>query len=160
MFSFLFSVVLYSAFSWAEEPLPNVDIYEDAVVQEAQTLLNVEILVIHATTDHSQKDERIQPLLKYFANYKYTGYNLLDEQTTKLTDKQNKSFSLPSDLKMIVEILSHNETQAKVLVKITGQKDDHKYLDSTITVPRNSNFMVAGPKYNNGILIFPLSVKY
>ena len=159
MFSFLFHAVLCGAFSMAEEPL-HANIPVDGIVQAAEAPLNVEILVIHATTDHNEKDERIQPLLKYFANYKYTGYKLLDEQTTKLSDKQKQTFSLPSDLKMMVEILSHNETQAKVLVKITGQKDDHKYLESTITVPRNSNFMVAGPKHDNGILIFPLSVKY
>ena len=45
-------------------------------------------------------------------------------------------------------------------VKITDSKGSHNYLDSTITVPRNNNFMVAGPKYDGGILILPLSVKY
>ena len=78
----------------------------------------------------------------------------------ELNDKQDQAFTLPGELKMKVSILSHNDNQAKVLVKITDEKGTHNYLDSTITVPRNSNFMVAGPKYDGGILILPLSVKY
>jgi hypothetical protein len=141
--------------------LADQPVYESAITDaSSQAPLEVEVLVIHATTEHTKKDDGIKHLLKYFANYKYTGYSLLKDHTSKLNDKQQKVISLPGDLKMMVSIISHNDKQAKVLVKITGQKDDHKYLDSTMTVPRNGNFMVAGPKYNNGILILPLSVNY
>jgi len=138
------------------EELPAVEILADA----STTALNVEVMVIHATTAHTKKDESISHLLKYFANYKYTGYKLLKEHKSELNDKQDRSFTLPGELKMKVSVLSHNDKQAKVLVKITDAKGTHNYLDSTITVPRNNNFMVAGPKYDGGILILPLSVKY
>jgi hypothetical protein len=156
MLSFLMGLCVLGTPVLAEESM------SEPVVAEAETQspIEIEVLVIHATTEHTKKDDSIRHLLKYFANYKYTGYSLIKDHTTKLEDKQKKVFTLPGDLKMMVSIVSHNDKQAKVLVKITGQKDDHKYLDSTMTVPRNGNFMVAGPKYNNGILILPLSVKY
>ena len=149
------STLMMTTPAFAEEP-PVVDILADA----STSALNVEVMVIHATTAHTKKDESIKHLLKYFANYKYTGYKLLKEHKSKLNDKQNQSFTLPGELKMKVSVLSHNDKQAKVLVKITDTKGTHNYLDSTITVPRNNNFMVAGPKYDGGILILPLSVKY
>ncbi|MAA79767.1 MAG: hypothetical protein CL916_10955 [Deltaproteobacteria bacterium] len=155
MLTLLMSTLMMSTPALAEEPSVT-EILADAT----KSALNVEVMVIHATTEHTKKDESIKHLLKYFANYKYTGYKLLKEHKSELNDKQDQSFTLPGELKMKVSILSHNDKQAKVLVKITDVKGTHNYLDSTITVPRNNNFMVAGPKYDGGILILPLSVKY
>ena len=155
MLTLLMSTLMMSTPALAEEPSVT-EILADAT----KSALNVEVMVIHATTEHTKKDESIKHLLKYFANYKYTGYKLLKEHKSELNDKQDQSFTLPGELKMKVSILSHNDKQAKVLVKITDVKGTHNYLDSTITVPRNNNFMVAGPKYDGGIWIIPLSVKY
>ena len=155
MLTLLMSTLMLGTPAMAEEAKP-----VQVIAQASTAALNVEVLVIHATTAHTNKDEKIGHLIKYFANYKYTGYKLLKEYKADLDDKQDKSFTLPSELKMKVSVLSHNDKQAKVLVKITDAKGSHNYLDSTITVPRNSNFMIAGPKYDGGILILPLSVRY
>jgi len=141
--------------AFASEPGYNI-IAEQGHAQSLQ----VEMKVIHATTQHKNVDPKVQSLLKYFDDYKYTGYKLLDNQSRKFFDMKGETFYLPSDIKVDIKILSHNDKNAKVSIKIINSKTDHKYISSIMTVPRNGNFMVAGPKYDNGILILPLSIKY
>ena len=155
MLAFLFGMITSGSPAIALEP--GIDILaEQSDVQSLQ----VEMKVIHATTQHNNVDPNVKSFLKYFENYKYTGYKLLDNQSRKFFDMKGETFYLPADIKVDIKILSHNKKNAKVSVKIINSKTDHKYINSVMTVPRNGNFMVAGPKYDGGILILPLSVRY
>ena len=44
-------------------------------------------------------------------------------------------------------------------VEITDKKGS-KLLDTTVTVNRNGTFIVAGPRYRDGILVLPLTARY
>ena len=95
----------------------------DGIAQQNQVQsLQVEMKVIHATTQHSNVDPNVEPLLKYFENYKYTGYKLLDNQSRKFFDMKGETFYLPADIKVDIKIMSHNKKNAKVSIKIINSK--------------------------------------
>ena len=154
MLGFLLGTLLGSSPAIAEEA-PVVE----TVAQAKQTPVHVELLVIYATTDHKKQDPKIKHMLKYFNNYKYTGYELRDTFNTKLVEAQEQSFTLPQKAKVTVKLKSYDQNNARVRVKIQGD-DGHNFLDATMVVKRNGDFIVAGPKFEKGILILPMSLKY
>ncbi|MEC7985899.1 MAG: hypothetical protein VX278_12100, partial [Myxococcota bacterium] len=137
-----------------------LDTIQDWTVADAQKgPLEVEVLVIHATTKHKKQDKNISHLIKYFENFKYTGYKLLDSENVKLIDKQNKQISILGNRNIRLYLESHDKSKAKMKVQITDAKS-HKLVDTTMVIPRNSHFIFAGPVHDGGILILHLSVKY
>ena len=128
---------------------------DDAVADHVR----LEMMVVYGTTINSAVDPQLRPLMKYFRNYKFTGFTLLDSQQSKLYDKSAKTFSIEGNRKVTISLLSHTEKHARLkVVVLEGKKQ--KILDTTININRNGTFIVAGPKYKEGILFLPISVKY
>lgn len=121
--------------------------------------IRLEMLVVHATTANKAVDPQVRPLMKYFRNYKFTGFSLLDSQTAKLTDKSARTFSIEGDRTVTVTMLSHTEKTAKLKLVIVENKGK-KILDTTVNINRNGTFIVAGPKFKEGVLFLPISAKY
>ena len=121
--------------------------------------VRLEMMVVYGTTINSAVDPQLRPLMKYFRNYKFTGFTLLDSQQSKLYDKSAKTFSIEGNRKVTISLLSHTDKHARLkVVVLEGKKQ--KILDTTININRNGTFIVAGPKYKEGILFLPISVKY
>ena len=154
MFGLLLGTLLGTSPAIAEE-VPSVEM----VAQAEQAPVHVELLVIYATKEHNKQDPKIQHLLKYFKNYAFTGYELRDTHKTKLVEAQEHIFTLPQKAKVTVKIQSYDDQNAKVHVKIRGE-DGHNFLDAKMVVKRNGHFIVAGPKFEKGILILPMSLQY
>ena len=133
------------------------------VVAEATEPLSdqvrLEMMVVYGTTRNTAVDPQLRPLMKYFRNYKFTGFSLIDSQKSKLHDKSAKTFSIEGNRKVTVSLLTHSKEKAKLKVVILEGKNQ-KILDTTININRNGTFIVAGPKYKDGILFLPFSVKY
>jgi hypothetical protein len=121
--------------------------------------IRLEMLVVHATTSNTAVDPQVRPLMKYFRNYKFTGFSLLDSQNSKLNDKTARTFLIEGNRKVTVSLLSHTEKNARLKVIIIEGKGK-KILDTTININRNGTFIVAGPKFKDGVLFLPISVKY
>ena len=136
---------------------------QEYIVAEGESIeenaLRFEMMVVYATDVNNAIDPQVRPLMKYFRNYKFTGFSLLDSQNGKLVDNSAKTFLIEGDRKITVSLLSHTDTAAKLKVVIIENKDQ-KILDTTISINRNGTFIVAGPKYKDGILFLPFSVKY
>lgn len=60
---------------------------------------------------------------------------------------------------MEVTVLGKDDRRVKMRVEVTGGKGG-KLLDTTLSVNRNGTFIVAGPKYKDGVLVLPLTAKY
>lgn len=121
--------------------------------------VRLEMMVVYGTTMNSAVDPQLRPLMRYFRNYKFTGFSLLDSQQSRLYDKSAKTFSIEGNRKVTVSLLSHTDQKAKLKVVVLEGKNK-KILDTTININRNGTFIVAGPKYKEGILFLPISVKY
>lgn len=121
--------------------------------------IRLEMLVVHATTANKAVDPQVRPLMKYFRNYKFTGFSLLDSQTAKLTDKSARTFNIEGDRTVTITMISHTEKSAKLKLVIVQDKGK-KILDTTVNINRNGTFIVAGPKFKEGVLFLPISAKY
>lgn len=150
------SVMLMSSAS-AEDATHSVIVAENTA--EAATAVNLEMIVVYATDSNTAVDPQIRPLMKYFRNYKFTGFSLLDSQVAKLTDNTARTFPIEGNRKVTITLLSHTETKVRCKVTIVEDKNK-KILDTTININRNGTFIVAGPKYKDGVLFLPISMKY
>ena len=121
--------------------------------------VRLEMMVVYGTTMNSAVDPQLRPLMRYFRNYKFTGFSLLDSQQSRLYDKSAKTFSIEGNRKVTISLLSHTDQKAKLKVVVLEGKNK-KILDTTININRNGTFIVAGPKHKEGILFLPISVKY
>ena len=120
--------------------------------------VNVQILVVHATSAHSNVDPRLADLTRYLQNLRYSGYELLATQTAQLAQNGSQSFNIEGGRKMTVTMLDHDDQRARMRVQIIG--NGNTLLDTTLSVNRNGTFIVAGPKYKDGILVLPLTARY
>lgn len=121
--------------------------------------VNLEMIVVYATDSNTAVDPQVRPLMKYFRNYKFTGFSLLDSQVAKLNDNTARTFPIEGNRKVTITLLSHTETKVRCKVTIVEGKNK-KILDTTININRNGTFIVAGPKYKDGVLFLPISMKY
>jgi hypothetical protein len=121
--------------------------------------IRLEMLVVHATTANKAVDPQVRPLMKYFRNYKFTGFSLLDSQNAKLTDNSARTFTIEGERTVTITMLSHTEKSAKLKLVIVEDKGK-KILDTTVNINRNGTFIVAGPKFKEGVLFLPISAKY
>lgn len=121
--------------------------------------IRLEMLVVHATTANKAVDPQVRPLMKYFRNYKFTGFSLLDSHTAKINDNSARTFEIEGNRSVTITMLSHTEKSAKLKMVIVEDKGK-KILDTTVNINRNGTFIVAGPKFKEGVLFLPISAKY
>ena len=131
----------------------------DAGTKEKVQPVRLEMLVVHATTANKAVDPQVRPLMKYFRNYKFTGFSLLNSQTAKLNDNSARTFTIEGERNVTITLLSHSEKSAKLKLVIIEDKGK-KILDTTVNINRNGTFIVAGPKFKEGVLFLPISAKY
>lgn len=120
--------------------------------------VSVDVRVVHATRTHNRIDARLTKIMPLFKHQPYTGYDLVSEETVKLGTGAEASAAITGGRRLTVKLLDHDATQARVRIRLF--RDDKVVTDSTVTIHRNRTFMIAGPKYQEGILIMPLSVRY
>jgi hypothetical protein len=154
MFQLALAAMLFSA-------SPAVPDVAHAGPQDEQTKgrVDLRVHVIHATDAHTRVDPQLEKLQRYLRHLRYTGYDLLETKKVPLTARGAQSFAIAGDRKVTVELLSKDAKKARMRVKIIGRKGQ-KLLDTTLAVPRNGTFIVAGPKYKGGILVLPLTARY
>ena len=153
MFGFLLGALMCGTPALAEESW-----FGDALVQTAQDPIQIEVLVIHGTETHSNTDPKLKYLLKSLEDYKYTGYKVLETKNSKLVEKQEQSFVLPKDIKATIGLQSYTDTEAKLKINMVKSRTKN-LMSSIIKIKKGGNFVIAGPKYDKGILLFAISVK-
>ncbi len=120
--------------------------------------VNVQIMVVFATSSQTGVDPRLGSLTRYLSNLKYSGYQLLDSQQATLSANGSQSFQIEGGRKVSVTLLSRDDQKARMRVEIS--QGSGKLLDTTLSVNRNGTFIVAGPRHKDGILVLPLTARY
>lgn len=118
----------------------------------------VKLLVVAATDAHDHVDPRLEPLTRYLRFLRYRGYDLVNSHVTRLSPKEHATFSISGGRRVVVTLLEKTPERAQFRVELHSQGG--KLLDTTLSVNRNGTFIVAGPKYGDGILILPLQARY
>ena len=65
---------------------------------------------------------------------------------------------IPGGRSVRLTLLSKTADKARVRVRIKGKQK--VILDTTVSIRRNGFFMVAGPKYDGGVLVLPIFARY
>jgi len=158
--SFLFLLVTLVSFGFASpEGTENQATSYIGLADSESDKVKIQLLVVHATTKSDEVDQRLTNLLPYFSSYKYSSFKLLKEQENSLSDKSKERFVINGQRILTVTLLSHDEKRARMKLKMTGAKGK-VLLDTVISVNKNGTFIVAGPKYQDGILFLPITASY
>lgn len=119
----------------------------------------VKLLVVAATDSHQGVDPRLQSLSRHLNFLRYSGYQLLDSHRAELSPGDDASFGIAGGRRVNVTLKSRNQQRAQFRIQIFNSQQG-KLLDTTLSVNRNGSFIVAGPRYRDGILILPLQARY
>ena len=151
---FTTGLLLFSTPIFASEPM-------DAVAEDtsqSQSVVEVELKVIHGTSSHKNIDPRIKDLMPHLKNYRFTGFKLLKSESAKIPDNEMKHFPIMSGKSVTVRVLSHDARKARLEVEVHGTKR-RKLLDTRLVVNRSGTFIVAGPVNSRVGLVTNLFVK-
>ena len=121
--------------------------------------VQVSMWVVHATDAHTRVDPRLGNLTRYFSHMRFTGYELLGTNDATLGPNDSKTFSIQGGREVTITLLSQDDNRVRMRVQMTAGRES-KLLDTTLTINRNGTFIVAGPKYEGGILVLPLTARY
>jgi hypothetical protein len=119
--------------------------------------VTVKMQVVHANFS-GIVDPDLRDVQKNFENFKFTGFQKLEQMDAKLGPGQNQQFSIMGGQKIKVELLSRDARQAKVRVMMFNESG--KVMDTTVAINRNRAFMLGGTSYKDGKLILPIQVRY
>jgi len=122
-----------------------------------QGKVQLEVMVVHANQS-GKVDPKLKEIMKQLRFLNFTGFQLLDTYPATLTPGKEASFTLVGNRKLKIQLLSKNATAAKIRIRMFSGSD--KVVDTTVSIHRNRSFIVAGPKYKDGVLILPLTVSY
>lgn len=125
---------------------------------KAANRVDIQILVVHATDSEAGIDPRLQSLASSFRYFKYRGYRLLTSQNADVAVGGDASFNVEGGRRLTVTLISKDDARARVRVEMSS--DNGKLLDTTVSINRDGTFIVAGPKYKDGILMLPLRAAY
>jgi len=135
-----------------------VALWPQSLRAESARKVKVKVRVVHATNAHRRIDERLAKIARHLRNLRYSGFDLLATESAELSPSGKRSFTVAGGRKMTVTVLSRDDKRARMRVQIHGKRG--KLLDTTVSIRRNGFFVVAGPRYKDGILVLPIFAKY
>lgn len=138
--------------------LPDTVLHQARQAPRSQQV-QVSMMVVHATDAHSRVDPRLGNLTQYFSHMRFTGYDLLGTSSATLSANDSETFSIQGGREVTITLLSQDDQRVRMRVQMTAGRES-KLLDTTLSVNRNGTFIVAGPKYESGILVLPLTARY
>jgi hypothetical protein len=117
--------------------------------------VKVDVMVVYANNS-GQVDPRLRGLKEQLAMMNFTGYQVLSTHTAALGTGQDQAFAIEGGRKMEITVVSFTETSVRVRIELF--KGSEKTIDTTVNIRNGRTFLMGGPKYQGGSLIFPLTV--
>lgn len=143
-----------SSVAWADPPQHVVA----KTTQATAGKVRFEVMVVRGTPT-GPVDPRVRELAPQFASMNLRGLQVLSSTSVMLGDAQSTSVSLDGGRKLELQLVSRTPQAAKVRVQM--MQGAQKKVDTTVSIPRNKTFLVAGPPVeNNGRLIVPITARY
>ncbi len=139
----------------AERPAPPAERPAPPVGQK----VDIEVKVVYATNSNDKMDPRLAPMANQLKILSFRGFELIGTQTTSLSVGQEHTFTIEGGRRLTVELVSKDDKKATLRVKSFTSQSAQR-IDTTVGVPRNRYFMLAGPAYRDGVLVLPVSAKY
>ena len=146
----LLSLLLVPQSGWAQGKASSSD--------QKSAAVKLRMWTVHATNEHSKTDDKLKRIGKHLRRLKYSGFNYVDAQGGMVRRNGKIEMPIPGRRFVQLTLLSKTAEKAKVRVRIEGKKKT--ILDTTVSIRRNGFFMVAGPKYDGGVLVLPIFARY
>ncbi len=124
----------------------------------AEGQVKVQVMVVHATDGKVFVDPKLEKLERHLEFLKYSSYEVISTERDALAQDKSTSFAIEGGRKVTVTLLSKDESKARLRVQM--YKADKKLVDTTVSVKRGGTFIVAGPKYQGGMLLLPITADY
>lgn len=118
----------------------------------------LQVWVVHATDAEQGVDPRLASLASSFRYLKYQGYRLLSTQSAELPIDGDATFTVEGGRRLTLTLVSADDARARVRAEMTNAEG--KVLDTTVSINRDGTFVIAGPRYKDGILILPIRASY
>jgi len=119
--------------------------------------VEVSVMVVHAT-DEGRVDPRLEKLKRQLEIMRFEGFELLSHSREDLSDGQATTVSVVGGNKVRVKLIDRTKSQARIRIELF--RDNDKRFDTTVRINRNRTLLVGGPKHDDGVLVFPISVIY
>jgi hypothetical protein len=120
--------------------------------------VSVEMMVVHATNKHNRVDPRLRSVMQNLGFMKFTGFDLLSTEKRGLRQGDEVTMPLVKGREVRIRLISRDAKKSTLRVRVF--QSGSQQMDTTISVHRNRSFIIAGPRFQGGVLILPLAVKY
>ncbi|MCB9765306.1 MAG: hypothetical protein H6739_36365 [Alphaproteobacteria bacterium] len=120
--------------------------------------VDIQLMVVHAKEGAEYVDPRLKNIERHLAILRYNNFTVLDTNRSAVAVGKDASFSVEGGRKVTVTVLSVDDQRARVRVEM--YKQSNKLIDTTVSINRGSTMMVAGPRYEEGMLILPITASY
>lgn len=138
----------------AQAPRPAQVTASDA----ARGKVRIDALVVHATNQGASVDPRLRGLQRKLTHLRYSSYKVLSSHTDTIAPGQTATVAVVGGRRLKVAFLERTPKHARVRIQVF--KGNDKKLDTQVQLPRDQAFVVAGPKHEGGVLLFPITVSY
>lgn len=160
-----FVLLLAPSLAWAQSaprpaprPAPAPSAPAAQASRPAAERVALQVWVVHATDAEQGVDPRLAPLASSFRYLKYQGYRLLSTQSAELPESGDATFTVEGGRRLTLTLVSADDARARVRAEMTNAEG--KVLDTTVSINRDGTFVIAGPRYQDGILILPIRASY
>ena len=117
--------------------------------------VQVSIGTILASNQNDEFDAKLKTLETQLKVMKYRSYRLLKNESQTVPWKGEKVFEIPGGRSLAVTPQEFKDNRISVKVRLTqGPKP---VIDTTVWIPNKSNFIVAGPPHEGGVLVLSIS---
>ncbi|HJN77004.1 MAG TPA: hypothetical protein QGF58_23970 [Myxococcota bacterium] len=120
--------------------------------------VNIEVMVVHAKDGPPHVDPKLEALNLDLDHLRYQDFRVLSTNKSPLVSGKPAVFEVEGGRKVKVTLISKDADRVRLQVQLF--KGDKKLLETTVAVKRGTTFVVAGSKYDGGMLLLPITARY
>lgn len=124
-----------------------------------QGKVDVQVMVVLAKDAPKRRvDPKLKAMEVHFGHLRYNDYTVLGTNGVQLAVGKSASFDVEGGRRLDITIVERSEKNVRMRVQMF--KADKKLVDTVILIERGGTFILAGPQYQGGILLLPITANY
>ena len=121
--------------------------------------VGVQVMVVQAKDAPTRRvDPKLKAMEVHFGHLRYNDYTVLGVNAAQLGDGAKASFDVEGGRRLDITVLEGSDKNVRMRVQMF--KADKKLVDTIILIERGGTFILAGPQYQGGILLLPITANY
>lgn len=119
----------------------------------------VQVMVVLAKDAPTRRvDPKLKAMEVHFGHLRYNDYTVLGTNAAQLGIGAKASFDVEGGRRLDITVVERTEKNVRMRVQMF--KADKKLVDTVILIERGGTFILAGPQYQGGILLLPITANY